>query len=114
MYFSEWGMTINNVELLDYTISLITLHNSSFIDSSKRLVVYSVFDYGGSFYMVIGNGGDSTLTSAFFAANNNGVVIHYPLKKPTWWNKESEREYLWNPDRSSPDCPDFPSHDIYD
>lgn len=114
MYFSEWGIIINDANSLEYAINLVNLHNTSFLDPSKRIVVYSVFCNQDNVYMMIGNGGDPTLTSAFFAANNDRLIIHYPLKKPAWWDNESEREYIWNPDRTSPDCPHFPnSTDIF-
>lgn len=113
MFFSEWGVMVNNEDALNYAINLITLHNSSYTEPLKRLVAYSVFDFEGNLYMIIGNGGNPTLSSAFLLANNDGLQIFYPAKKPVWWGREAEREYLWNPDRSLPDCPDFPTADIF-
>lgn len=114
MYFSEWGIKINNTESLVYAINLINLHNSSFTDPSKRIIAYSVFDYDGNIYMTVGNGGNSLLSTAFLSTNNDGLEIYYPLKKPSWWNNEFGKEYLWSPDRSLPDCSLFPSSDIFD
>lgn len=122
MYFSEWGIVVNDVSSLNYAINLITLHNSSFSDTSKRLIAYSVFDFNDNLYMVVGNGGDPTLTSTFFSVNNDELTMYYPEpcqithKKPEWWYKETGKEYLWNPEteQRSPDCPDYPPTSIFD